>query len=144
MILTETELDVRERDGKPYVWDVLRKKEVRLTPEELVRQQLIHFLLKEKKCPSALVAVERGFKNEGLPRRFDLLVFDRKGAPWLVAECKRPDSTLNEDVAWQAARYNMEWNAPFILLTNGDETYIFCRAATGENYSLVDELPSFG
>lgn len=143
MILAEYELDVRESAGKPYVWDVLRKKEVRLTPEEFVRQQLIHFLMLEKRCPPALMAVERGFQNAELPRRFDLLVFDRKGAPWLIAECKRPDVPVGEAAAWQAARYNMAWAAPYVLLTNGLDTMLFHRPSAAREYGLIEDLPVF-
>ena len=39
------------RDGKPYIYDELRRKFVRLTPEEWVRQHFVHFLLDEGGYP---------------------------------------------------------------------------------------------
>ena len=43
------------RDGKPYIYDELRRKFVRLTPEEWVRQHFVHFLLDEGGYPQQLM-----------------------------------------------------------------------------------------
>ena len=49
----------KNRENKRYIFDVIRKKDVMLTPEEWVRQHCIHFLLKEKQYPIGLINVEK-------------------------------------------------------------------------------------
>ena len=46
--LQEHILKTRTIDGKIQVWDILRKKYVRLTPEENVRQTFINYLVEKK------------------------------------------------------------------------------------------------
>ena len=42
--LPKCRLRLEQREGKPYVYDELRRKFVRLTPEEWVRQHFVHYL----------------------------------------------------------------------------------------------------
>ena len=59
-----------ERGGKKYIFDIARKKFVLITPEEWVRQHILHYLTNEKKYPLSHIAVERGIKLNGLQKRF--------------------------------------------------------------------------
>ncbi|MDR0794087.1 MAG: type I restriction enzyme HsdR N-terminal domain-containing protein, partial [Chitinophagaceae bacterium] len=49
------------RNGQDYeeIWDFIRKKWVRLTPEEWVRQNFLQYLTLTKKYPASLIAVEK-------------------------------------------------------------------------------------
>ena len=38
-------LRTQQRDGQTYVYDFLRRRDIRLTPEEWVRQHFTHFLV---------------------------------------------------------------------------------------------------
>ena len=49
---------ILEKDGKPTIFDPVRKKYVVLTPEEWVRQHVIQFLVTGKKVPVSLIRVE--------------------------------------------------------------------------------------
>ena len=49
---------ITEKDGKNFIFDILRHRYVALTPEEWVRQHFVHFLIDYKKYPSALMANE--------------------------------------------------------------------------------------
>ena len=49
-------------NNKRYIFDPLRKKNVLLTAEEWVRQNIISFLHKDLKVPVSHIAVEKGFK----------------------------------------------------------------------------------
>ena len=43
--LPKADLRLSRKDNQIFIYDILRKKEVVLTPEEWVRQHLLHFLV---------------------------------------------------------------------------------------------------
>jgi type I site-specific restriction endonuclease len=110
---------ITERKGRQLIFDENRRRWVALTPEEWVRQNFIRFLKEEKKFPRSLMAVEKKVMINGLSQRFDLLVYDRKGYPLLIAEFKSPDVQINQMTFNQASRYNSVLGAPFFLISNG-------------------------
>jgi type I site-specific restriction endonuclease len=113
------------REGeKVFIFDVLRKKNILLTPEEWVRQHWIHFLVTSQGFPKGLVTSERGLTYNGLQKRTDLLVFDRNGLPYFLIECKSPEIQINQKVLSQAIAYNQTLKCPFIALSNG-ERHVF-------------------
>ena len=81
---------VKNQNGTVMIFDIVRKKYVVLTPEEWVRQHVVHYLVEKKGYAISRVAVEREIELYGLKRRFDIVVFDRSGNPWLLVECKAP------------------------------------------------------
>lgn len=108
------------RDGdQVFVFDLLRKKNILLTPEEWVRQHWISFLLFGQGFPKGLITSERGLTYNGLQKRTDLLVFDREGLPYFLIECKAPEVEINQKVLSQAITYNQTLKCPFIGLSNG-------------------------
>ena len=56
---------------------MIRRKYVSLTPEEWVRQHLLHYLVEQKKIPKSLIGVEKSVKVHGLARRTDVLVYNK-------------------------------------------------------------------
>ena len=111
---------IREQDpGRKYIFDPARKRYVRLTPEEWVRQHLINYLTSVKAIPLTVMAVEGGLKLNGMPQRFDLVLYNKEGKPMLIAECKAPSVVLNRDTMLQAARYNLTLKVDYLLITNG-------------------------
>lgn len=123
------------------IFDSIRKQYVSLTPEEWVRQHLIRYLVTEARVPQGLIAVEKGLKVNGLMQRTDILVYDRSGDPWMVAECKAPSVTQISEAAYQASRYCLTLNTPFILVTNGIKHG--CYRRQGDTYEPIKEFPSF-
>jgi hypothetical protein len=113
--------DFRTRmySGQKQIFDPVRKKFVSLTPEEWVRQHLIHYMNVEKKVPIHMMASERGLVVNRMPKRFDLVVFGPDGNPALIAECKAPGVKLSEDAFYQIARYNMTLKVKYLLISNG-------------------------
>ena len=111
--------------GKTLIWDELRKIHLILTPEEWVRQHVVHALLAQG-YPKGLMVAEKAFKvGNGRSKRFDLMVANKEGTPFLLVECKAPDVPVDEKVVEQIARYNTTINAPFLMLTNGLATHCF-------------------
>ena len=66
-------LSIKNKENKCYIFDVIRKKDLLLTPEEWVRQHCIHFLLQDRKFPMSLVNVEKSIKFVGAQSAMILL-----------------------------------------------------------------------
>ena len=114
-----------------YIWDPLRKKSVRNTPEEAVRQWFISVLHEGMKVPEHLMGSEVALKHGAKDYRADIVVYDRTAKPLMIVECKRPEVTLDQEVVDQALRYNNELTVNYIVITNGVKTFIFERRDGG-------------
>lgn len=119
LTLPPFEYKVKKSAGKLWIFDVVRRRYFVLTPEEWVRQHVVHYLIGYRGYPPALVAVEREISVCGLRRRFDIVCFDRSAAPYLVVECKAPSVELTSTVFDQAFRYNLSLRARYVAVTNG-------------------------
>jgi type I site-specific restriction endonuclease len=124
-------IPTEEADGKTYLWDAIRQQWVVRQPEEWVRQHLIHFLVREKGISRHLIGVEKAVRYLDTQRRFDLVVYDRQGQPFILCECKAPEVPLSQETLHQAARYNQVLQAPYLLLTNGQALHFFSRDEAG-------------
>jgi hypothetical protein len=141
--LPEYSFRIKTVEGKGLIFDTLRKKYVRLTPEEWVRQNFVRFLLNEKGYSSLLIAIETAVNVNGNPQRADLIVYNRKGTPVLVAEFKAPEVKITQQTFDQIARYNMQLKVDFLIVSNGLNHYC-CRISYAENsYSFLSEIPDF-
>ena len=105
------------------ILDPVRRKYVKLTPEEWVRQNFIQYLINEGKYPAGLLGIEVLFRFNKLRRRVDILVHNRAGEPVLIVECKSPDVKIDETVFEQIATYNMKFKVPYLVVTNGLHHY---------------------
>jgi len=90
----------------PKIFDIVRKRFVALTPEEWVRQHLLHFLMNERKYPQSLISVEKKLLVNNLKKRTDVVLYSSSLKPLLIAECKAPSIKLNQLTFDQAARYD--------------------------------------
>lgn len=134
---------VKRQSGTVMIFDIIRKKFVVLTPEEWVRQHVIHYLTEVKNFPLALIAVEKEIDLYGLRRRFDVVTFDRAGSPCLLIECKAPSVELTRQVFDQAFRYNMTLEAPYVAITNGVKH--FCgRIERSRGVVFLSDFPELG
>ena len=114
-----------------------------LTPEEWVRQHLIHFLVTDRKMPRGLISVEKSLLVNTLPRRTDIVVYSRHAAPVLLAECKAPDVPVSQAVFDQAARYNFSLGLKCFVLSNGLQTYCCVMDHESRQYRFLKEIPLF-
>jgi len=141
--LPEYSFRIKTTEGKSFIFDSLRKKFVRLTPEEWVRQNFVQFLVTEKKFSSSLIAVEAGVKVNNNPQRADMVVFNRLGNPALVAEFKAPEVKISQQTFDQIVRYNMQLKVKFLIVSNGLEHYC-CQINYADNsYFYLPEIPDF-
>jgi len=125
------------------ILDPVRRKYVRLTPEEWVRQNFIQYLISEGKYPVGLLGVEVLFKLNKVNRRVDILVHNRNGKPVMIVECKSPDIKIDDKVFDQIVCYNMGLKVPYIVVTNGIDHYA-CKIDHRENkYDFLLVIPLY-
>lgn len=141
--LPEFSFRTRNIHGVVTIFDRFRRKWVSLTPEEWVRQNFLQYLSDYKGFPSALMAVEKKVDINGLPQRFDLLVYDRSGRPLLLAEFKSPAVAIDQQTFNQVIRYNSFLKAPFVLVSNGISHFISQINFSAGSYEYLTEIPDF-
>lgn len=116
---------IRKNNDVNEIFDMIRKKWLVLTPEEWVRQNIILFLLLQKKYPSSLISVEKEIKLADLKKRYDIVVFDRQMLPWMIIECKEMNVMLSEKTLDQVLRYHISIPSKYLVITNGSHCFGF-------------------
>jgi hypothetical protein len=134
----------KAKGKRTLIFDGIRKKYVALTPEEWVRQHLIHYLIMQKKYPATLISIEMPLKYAGLDKRSDVLVHDRNGQPLMLAECKAPEVIITQKVIEQIAVYNLAIQAPYLMVTNGLQHYCLTAATCCSPVRFLKEVPEYG
>ncbi len=136
-------MSIKNKENKRYIFDVIRKKDLLLTPEEWVRQHCIQFLLQEKKYPVSLINVEKSIQVYGQMKRYDIIVFTPNGKVKTLVECKAPHIPLDQAVFDQIARYNLQVDSEFLMVTNGLQ-HIYCQLDYHQKtYHFLRELPAY-
>ena len=134
---------LKSSENKTLIFDIVRKKYVIVTPEEWVRQHVVHFLLKEKNYPISLIAIEKQLKINKRVKRTDIIVYNKQGTPEILIECKAPSVKITQTTFDQIARYNLSANSNFLMVTNGLAHY-FCQIDTDkETYIFLEDIPSY-
>lgn len=134
---------LKNSENKISIFDEIRKKFIVLTPEEWVRQHVIQFLLQDKNYPKSYVNVEKIVRVNGMPKRYDAVVFRPDGSIFLLIECKAPEVTITQSVFDQIARYNMVLEAEYLMVTNGLNHYFCQMDYEKETYHFLRTLPDF-
>lgn len=134
---------LKSSENKVLIFDVIRKKFVVLQPEEWVRQHVVHFLIKEKKYPISHINVEKQLKINGLTKRYDIVIYNSNGSIEVLVECKAPKVKVTQSTFDQIARYNMQLQANYLMVTNGLNHY-YCQMNLEEKqYTFLPNLPNF-
>ena len=119
-------------EGRRMIFDTLRRKYVRLTPEEWVRQHFVHFLIIHKGFPSALIANEVKLKVGNKVLRADTVLYDTLFHPRMIIEYKSPDVAIGQAVFNQ------------IIVSNGINHYICKMDYNGvPTYSFLRDIPNY-
>ena len=109
----------RINQNKEQIFCEWRHRWVRLTPEEWVRQQLLHRLVEQLNYPSSLIAVEQAITVGAAKKRCDAVVYDNTMQPLVLIECKAETVALTQKTLDQAVTYNRQLNVPWLILHNG-------------------------
>lgn len=130
---------IKKATGKEFIFDVVRKRWVILTPEEWVRQNFLQYLIVIKNYPAALIAVEKTIELGDVKKRFDIVLYDNHHQPWMIIECKEMSVALDRKVLDQVLTYNIPLQVSYLVITNGSYCYAF-EIADGQ-MKAIDTLP---
>lgn len=132
---------MKVENEREFIFDELRKLWLHLTPEEWVRQNFVQYLIRIKKYPATLIAIEKKIFLGELTKRFDVLVYNADHLPWMIIECKAMGIMLSEKVLEQVLRYNISVPVQYLVITNGE----YCMAYEKSNNQLkvMDQFPAF-
>ena len=134
---------ISSKDGKPTIFDLLRRCYVALTPEEWVRQHFVHFLIEHCNYPATLMGNEVGLTLNGAKKRCDTVVYDRNLKPRIIIEYKAPTVKINKEVFSQIARYNLVLKVDYLIISNGIQHYC-CRMDYEKNsFEFIANIPEY-
>lgn len=136
-------LQFGEKGGWPTVFDSLRRRFVRLTPEEWVRQHFTSYLIREKGYPAGLLGNEVSLTLNGMARRCDSVLYGLDGQPRMIVEYKAPTVPLTQKVFDQIYRYNLVMRVEWLVISNGLQ-HVCCHLdiAAG-TYEFVPQVPTY-
>jgi hypothetical protein len=134
---------LKEDNGKKYVFDIVRKQYIFITPEEWVRQHLLYFLIEDLQYPKSFISVEHSISLNGLKKRCDIVVFNKFHAPAFIIECKKPEFNLNQTVFDQAGRYNLELKVPFLAISNGNQNIVSVIDKEKKVFRFLNNFPNY-
>lgn len=101
-------------------------KERPATPEELVRQRVLHWLIQDKGWEPGKLRLEKTYRWESDPARSHIrpdieLLGDGKDEVLAVVECKHEGVPLSKAVDDQAIEYAVKAKTKHIWVTNGEQ-----------------------
>jgi len=128
---------------KPFIFDILRRKYVALTPEEWVRQHFVHFLIEHKGYPSSLLANEVSLKIGDKSLRADTVLYDRNLQPRMIIEYKAPSIPLTTHVLNQVGNYNRLLHVDYVIISNGLQHYCCKMDYACQRFVLLEDIPLY-
>ena len=141
--LPASQFKIKQTEKGYFIFDQFRKRYVKLTPEEWVRQHFVMFLIEHKGYPAALLAVEPQLNLHGMRKRCDAVLYDLQINPQLIIELKAPNIPITQAVFDQVAVYNSKLKVHLFMVSNGLEHYC-CRVNTETaSYDFFEEIPEY-
>src|SRR5690554_3458820 len=124
----ENRIIVKDVRGKatPYVKCLVRKKEIKLTPEEAVRQLYIQLLIDDYEYPTERIELEYAVSFGREKKRADIVIFDKQQttSPYIMVELKKPKL---KDGKEQLKSYCNATGAPIGIWSNGESVSFYHR-----------------
>lgn len=141
--LPYVDLKTKLEKGTMQVFDVVRKKYVKLTPEEWVRQHFIHYLKNERSYPFGLMGIEKMVKYNNLRTRADIVFYNRQAHPEMIVECKAPSLKITQDVFDQIAKYNFQLKVKYLVVTNGMQHFCCAMHYSKNDIEFLKDIPFY-
>lgn len=127
----------------PTIYDTLRRKYVKLTPEEWVRQHFVHMLVERKGYPGALMANEVALKVGEKQLRADTVLYDSRLRPRMIIEYKAPHVAITQAVFDQIATYNLLLRVGYLVVSNGLSHYCCRMDYENRQYRYLQDIPPY-
>ena len=134
---------IKKNNGNTLIFDIVRKKSVILTPEEWVRQHVVHYLINELGYPLGLIAVEKSMLINSQIKRFDVVVHNKNGQALILVECKAPNVKINGKTLDQASNYQQYLKCEYAMLTNGISHYFLNYQFDQGLSKQIQQLPLY-
>ncbi|MBR3856189.1 MAG: type I restriction enzyme HsdR N-terminal domain-containing protein [Bacteroidaceae bacterium] len=141
--LPQYDAKIVEKEGKPAIFDHLRRCYVALTPEEWVRQHFVHYLIEQCGYPASLMANEASITLNNTRRRCDTVVYDRTLRPRMIIEYKAPTVRIDAKVFAQISRYNLVLRVDYLIVSNGIKHYCCRMNYTDNSYEFLTGIPQY-
>ena len=141
--LPEFDIRLRTVRAETEIWDAIRKRWLKLTPEEWVRQHFIRYLVEVKGVNPLFVRQDLPLRLNETGRRADIVVYGQDGRPRMVVECKAPEVRIVRETLEQVGRYNMVLKVPCVAVTNGLTHYCFRYDAAAHRMLRLEEIPVY-
>lgn len=124
--IKDLENNIIDKSGKAYILCQIRKKEIKLTPEEVVRQLYLMVLMQELDYPDYRIQLEYEVSFGREKKRADIVVFDKDNhnAPYIIVELKKPKLRDGKE---QLKGYCNATGAPIGIWTNGQQISYYHR-----------------
>lgn len=123
----------------PYIRCLVRDKEIKLTPEEAVRQLYIYKLIHEYGYPTDRIQLETPIHFGREVKRADITIMDkdRPTVPYIIVELKKPKLTDGKE---QLKSYCNATGAPIGVWTNGEQ--VSCYNRKDPNFfEMISDIP---
>jgi len=130
---------ITQKDHKYYIFCLIRKKEIHLTPEEIVRQLFIHTLIDDLGYPATSIELEYPISFGREKKRADIVIFDKDEptTPYIIIEIKKQRLKEGKE---QLKSYCNATGAPIGVWTNGEQISIYNRK--DPNYfEAISDIP---
>ena len=141
--LPSSDYKIKKEKDRLFIFDIIRKRYIALTPEEWVRQHFVSYLISYKGYPLGLIGNEISLRLNGQNRRCDTVIYDIYGSPLMIIEYKAPHITLNQEVFNQVIRYNIALKVKYLVVSNGINHY--CCVMDYDNMCphFLKEIPDY-
>ena len=130
-------------DGQEEIFDAQRKKYVRLTPEEWVRQHFVNYLINHLEFPQGRIGNEVSIKVGLTEKRCDTVVFDETGKAKVIVEYKASTVPITRKVFDQIARYNLTLQVQYLIVSNGLQTYCCQFDQESRQFRFLPAIPKY-
>lgn len=137
------EFVIKSDNNSNYIFDKIRKKYLKLTPEEWVRQNMIQYMINELGYSGNMLAMEHSLKLNNMSKRADIVAYNNMGEPIMIVECKAANVSISQKVFDQIARYNIILKVPYLVVTNGINHYCCLIDFAKGNYKFLNKIPSY-
>lgn len=135
--------NIKNENGRDFIFDILRNKFVALTPEEWVRQNFVQYLINYKHYSKNLMNNEIPLRLNGTSKRCDTVVFSKTTEPKMIIEYKAPEIKITQKVFNQITRYNMVLRVDYLVVSNGLNHYCCKMDYDSQGYVFLKDIPDF-